>query len=226
MTLMNCRRWSEFVQRVQMTGLRADSGRCADDPGQDAISRLFTKSSTNAAKPRAPIYSSRSFDVPAIRRDFPILNQRIHGKPLAWFDNAATTKKPQSEIDAISRCYANDNSNIHHGAHTLAARATDAFEQARQFATEHLSRINGLRIIGTAREKVGVLSFVLKERRTEDVGRMLDLEGIAVRSGHHCAQPSLRRFGVETTVRPSFSIYNTLEEIDRMTDALKRIQRK
>jgi cysteine desulfurase/selenocysteine lyase len=70
--------------------------------------------------------------VPAIRRDFPALNQQVHGRPLAWLDNAATTQKPQSVIDAVSRFYAQDNSNIHRGAHTLAARATDAFEQARQ----------------------------------------------------------------------------------------------
>jgi cysteine desulfurase / selenocysteine lyase len=449
----------EFVQRVQMTGLRADSGRCADDPGQDAIRRLFTNA--GAGTTTAPVNTARPFDVPAIRRDFPILNQRVHGKPLAWLDNAATTQKPQSVIDTLSRFYANDNSNIRRGAHTLAARATDEFEQARQkiqlflgasstneivyvrgategvnlvaqtygrkflqpgdeivmtilehhanivpwqmiakekgavirvvpvtdrgevmleeyqkllgprtklvalahasnsigtllpiaemtqmakrfnarvlidgaqsvahvpvnmqqldcdfyvfsghkifgptgvgalyakkelleimppyqgggnmirdvtfeettfndapakfeagtpniadavglgtaldyvnrlglpniskyehellqYATEQLSRINGLRIIGTAREKVAVLSFVLKERPTEEVGRLLDLEGIAVRAGPHCAPPSFLRFGVESTVRPSFSSCNTFEEIDRLADAVKRILR-
>ena len=70
--------------------------------------------------------------MPAIRKDFPVLNQQVHGKPLAWLDNAATTQKPQSVIDALSHFYAHDNSNIHRGAHTLAARSTDAFEQARQ----------------------------------------------------------------------------------------------
>ena len=397
----------------------------------------------------------------AIRADFPILRQMVHGRPLAWFDNAATTQKPQCVIDAISHFYENNNSNIHRAAHTLAARATDAYEGARDkiraflnassvkeivfvrgtteginliaktfgekflqpgdeivlsmlehhaqivpwqmiakkqgavlrvipvndngeiileeyqkllgprtkvvalahannslgtilpveemthaakrygarviidgaqsvahipvdvqrlgadfyvfsghkifgptgigavyikeelhdllppwqgggnmirnvtfeetsfseapakfeagtpniadavglgaaldyvqelglqniaayehgllmYATEHLSRINGLRIIGTAREKVGVVSFVLPNRRTEEVGKLLDQEGIAVRSGHHCAQPSLRRFGVESTVRPSLSIYNTYEEIDRLVAAVKRIQK-
>lgn len=390
------------------------------------------------------------------------MRQQIHGKPLAWFDNAATTQKPQSVIDKISRFYENDNSNIHRGAHTLAARSTDAYEQARQkvqmflgassvkeiifvrgtteginlvaktygrkffqpgdeivlsqlehhanivpwqmvaretgavirvipvtdrgeimleeyqrilgprtkfvaltqasnslgtilpvaemtqmakrynarvlidgaqsvshmpvnmqslgadffvfsghkifgptgigvvfakeevqeimppwqgggnmiknvtfeettysdypakfeagtpniadavglgaaldyvsklglpniarhehdlthYATECLSRINGLRLIGTARDKVSVVSFVLRERRTEEVGKLLDLEGIAVRAGHHCSQPSLRRMGVETTVRPSFSIYNTRDEIDRLVAAVKRIARQ
>jgi cysteine desulfurase/selenocysteine lyase len=410
---------------------------------------------------RANGYGARALDVDAVRQDFPILHQRVHGRPLAWLDNAATTQKPQSVIDTLSHFYERDNSNIHRAAHTLAARATDAFEQARdkvrdflgassskeivfvrgtteainlvaqtwgrkflqpndeiilstlehhanivpwqfiaketgarlrvipvndrgeiiledyqsllgprtklvaiahasnslgtllpvaemtqmakrygarvlidgaqtvahvpvnvqqlgsdfyvfsghkifgptgigvlhareelleimppwqgggsmiknvtfeettfaeppakfeagtpniadavglgsaldyvtqfglaniakyehellEYATEQLSRINGLRLIGTAREKVGVISFVLKNRKTEEVGRMLDLEGIAVRAGHHCSQPSLRRFGVEATVRPSLAFYNTVGEIDRLAEAIRRIQR-
>ena len=94
-----------------------------------------------------------------------------------------------------------------------------------QYATEQLVRIKGLRLIGTAREKVGVLSFVLKDRKTVEVGKLLDQEGIAVRAGHHCAQPSLRRFGLEATVRPSLSFYNTHEEIDRLARAVERILR-
>ena len=407
-------------------------------------------------------FGARPLDVQAIRQDFPILDQRVHGRPLVWLDNAATTQKPQSVIDTLSHFYEHDNSNIHRGAHTLASRATEAFERARDkvrdflgassskeivfvrgtteainlvaqtwgrkflqpgdeiilstlehhanivpwqlilketgarlriipvndrgeiiledyqsllgprtklvalahasnslgtllpvaemtqmakrygarvlidgaqtvahvpvnvqqlgsdfyvfsghkifgptgigvlqareelleimppwqgggsmiknvtfeettfaeppakfeagtpniadavglgaaldyvnqfglpniakyehellgYATEQLSRINGLRLIGTAREKVGVISFILKDRKTEEVGRMLDLEGIAVRAGHHCSQPSLRRFGVEATVRPSLAFYNTVEEIDRLADAIRRIQRR
>ncbi len=81
------------------------------------------------------------------------------------------------------------------------------------------------RVCGSSapREKVAVISVVLKDLRTEEVGRLLDQEGIAVRAGHHCAQPSLRRFGLELTVRPSFSLYNTKEEIDRLVAAVKRI---
>jgi cysteine desulfurase / selenocysteine lyase len=97
-------------------------------------------------------------------------------------------------------------------------------QQLLQHATDRLSRIDGLRLVGTAREKVGVLSFVLRDRPTEEVGRLLDLEGIAVRAGHHCAQPSLRRFGLEATVRPSLSFYNTTNEIDRLADAVRRIR--
>ncbi|MBP7280996.1 MAG: cysteine desulfurase [Leptospiraceae bacterium] len=408
---------------------------------------------------QSEIYSSRAFDVNEIRKDFPVLHQTIHGKPLVWFDNAATTQKPKSVIDAISNFYSHDNSNIHRGAHTLAARATDAFEEAREkvqkfikasstseiifvrgtteainlvaqtygrkflqpgdeiilsqaehhanivpwqiiakekgavirviplndrgevilseyerllgprtklvsltqasnslgtilpvqemtktakkygakvlidgaqsvahipvnvqelgcdffvfsghkifgptgigvvygrqeilelippwhgggnmikdvtfeetiysdipakfeagtpnvadavglgvaldyvnrlgleniakyehslleYATDGLSSIKGLRLIGTAREKVGVLSFVLQNKSTIEVGKLLDLEGIAVRAGHHCAQPSLRRYGVEATVRPSLSFYNTIGETDRLVSAVRRI---
>jgi cysteine desulfurase/selenocysteine lyase len=400
--------------------------------------------------------SSEPFDVQAIRRDFPILQERVHGKPLIWLDNAATTQKPQSVIDRLSHFYAHENSNIHRAAHELAARATDAYEAAREkvrrfinaptpreivfvrgateginlvaqswgrqhiqkddeiiitwlehhanivpwqrlcaekgaklrvvpvdnsgqvlldeyqkllgqktrlvafaqvsnalgtvtparemiemahrygakvlldgaqavshmrtdmqafdcdfyvfsghkmfaptgigvvygktdalensppwqgggnmiqdvtfekttyqpppgrfeagtgniadavglgaaidylervgmvnisryehdllaYATESLLRIPGLRLIGTAKEKAGVLSFVLDGFRTEDVGAALNRQGIAVRAGHHCAQPILRRFGVESTVRPSLALYNTCEEIDTLAAAL------
>jgi cysteine desulfurase/selenocysteine lyase len=411
--------------------------------------------STSAVLPGLNI-SSGPFDVQAIRRDFPILQERVHGKPLIWLDNAATTQKPQSVIDRLSGFYSHENSNIHRAAHELAARATDAYEAAREkvrrfvnagtvkeiifvrgtteainlvaqswgrqniqkddeivitwlehhanivpwqmlcaekgarlrvapvdntgqvildeyqkflgprtrlvsfaqvsnalgtvtpaqemiemahrygakvlldgaqavshmrtdvqlfdcdfyvfsghkmfgptgigvvfgkldilentqpwhgggnmiqdvtfekttyqpppgrfeagtgniadavglgaaidyierigmpnisryehdllvYATEALQRIPGLRLIGTAREKAGVLSFVLDGFRTEDVGAALNRQGIAVRAGHHCAQPILRRFGVESTVRPSLALYNTCEEIDALVAAI------
>ena len=407
-----------------------------------------------------PSAASGQFDVEAVRRDFPILREKVHGQPLAWFDNAATTQKPQVVIDALSRFYAHDNSNIHRGAHTLAARATDAYEAARQtvaeflgaataeeiifvrgcteginlcanvlapglsrgdeivltelehhanivpwqmvaertgavirvvpiddrgdvileayarllgprvrivslshasnslgtilpvelmtgmakaagarvlvdgaqsvshfpvdvrrigcdfyvfsghkifgptgigavfmtrevqeslppwqgggnmirdvtfahtayagppakfeagtpniadaiglaaaldyvtalgreriaayehellhYATDRLTSIDGLRIIGTAREKVGVLSFVLHGLDPVEIGKALDRAGLAVRAGHHCAQPSLRRYGLEATVRPSLAFYNTRGEIDRLADAITAIAR-
>jgi cysteine desulfurase/selenocysteine lyase len=449
-----------FVRQIRAGHTRDENGQCRAGLDHDQLRRLVNgnkPSRTTGASGHGP----RPLDIPAIRRDFPALNQLVHGKPLAWFDNGATTQKPQSVIDAISRYYENDNSNIHRGAHTLAARSTDAFEQSRQkvqtflgassskeivfvrgtteginlvaqtygrkflqpgdeiilstlehhanivpwqmiakekgavirvipvndrgevmleayeallgprtklvaltqasnslgtilpvaemtraakrynarvlidgaqsvshmpvnmqeigcdffvfsghkifaptgigavyiseglheilppwqgggnmirnvtfeettysdapakfeagtpniadavglgaaldyvnrlglvntgryehelleYATEHLSRIDGVRLLGGARDKVSVISFVVRDRTTEEVGRLLDQEGIAVRAGHHCAQPSLRRFGVEATVRPSFAFYNTFDEIDRMVDAVKRIVR-
>lgn len=446
----------KFVSQVRGTSLQPTANYTGEGAGnRSLVGTLFQNRS-------APAVGPRPFDVDAIRRDFPVLQQTVHGKPLVWFDNAATTQKPQSVIDAISHFYANDNSNIHRAAHSLAARSTDAYEQARrkvqlflgagspneiiwvrgtteginliaqtygrkflqpgdeivmsvlehhanivpwqmiakergavirvipvndrgeimleeygqllgprtklvsltqasnslgtilpvaemtqmakrygarvlidgaqsvahipvnmnelgadffvfsghkifgptgigvvyareelqeimppyqgggnmiknvtfeettfqgppakfeagtpniadaiglgaaldyftqlglpnianyehgllEYATEQLSRIDGLRPIGTARNKVGVLSFVLKDRKTEEVGKLLDQEGIAVRAGHHCAQPSLRRFGVESTVRPSLSIYNNCEEIDRLVGAIKKILRQ
>jgi cysteine desulfurase / selenocysteine lyase len=92
------------------------------------------------------------------------------------------------------------------------------------YATAGILTVPGLRLIGTAKEKAGVLSFVLDGMRTEDVGKALDQEGIAVRAGHHCAQPILRRFGVESTVRATLALYNTCEDIDALVNALHRIQ--
>jgi cysteine desulfurase / selenocysteine lyase len=92
------------------------------------------------------------------------------------------------------------------------------------YATERLATVPGLTMIGTAPAKAGVLSFVLAGQKTEEVGGMLDQEGIAVRSGHHCAQPILRRFGVEATVRASLAPYNTPEDLDALVAALHRIQ--
>ncbi len=92
------------------------------------------------------------------------------------------------------------------------------------YATEQLATVPGLRMIGTPRNKAGVLSFVLNGQRTEDVGAALDKEGIAVRSGHHCAQPILRRYGLEATVRASLAFYNVREDIDALVRALRRLQ--
>lgn len=403
--------------------------------------------------------SLSGFDVNAIRKDFPILSTYVNGRKLVWLDNAATTQKPRAVIDRVSFYYENENSNIHRGAHTLAARSTDAYEAARekvrrflnasstneiifvrgateginliaksygqklqkddeiiitwlehhanivpwqmlcsekgarlrvapvddsgqillneytkllnhktkivsfphvsnalgtvtpvkeivelahrynakvvvdgaqavshipvdvqaydcdfyvfsghkvfgptgigvvygkydilgdmppwegggnmisdvtfertiyqppparfeagtgniadaaglgaaidyvtriglhniyeyehellQYATEALRSIPGLRLIGTAPDKTSVLSFVLDQYTTEEVGEALSREGIAVRAGHHCAQPILRRFGLESTVRPSLAFYNTFDEIDALVSALKRLR--
>ncbi|MBV9948569.1 MAG: cysteine desulfurase, partial [Myxococcales bacterium] len=92
------------------------------------------------------------------------------------------------------------------------------------YGTERLATVPGLRLIGTAPDKAGVLSFVLDGRRTEDVGSALDKKGIAVRAGHHCAQPILRRYGLESTVRASLAPYNTREDLDALVAALLELQ--
>jgi cysteine desulfurase/selenocysteine lyase len=445
-----------YVPKLASSLYRLDDAGMQARPAIAPASTLRTGSTPDLHVPR------RQFDIGSVRRDFPILRERVNGKPLIWLDNAATTQKPQSVIDRISYFYEHENSNIHRAAHELAARATDAYEDARSkvahflnassskeivfvrgateainlvaqgwgrrhinkgdeivitwiehhanivpwqmlanekgailrvapvdddgqilldeyekllgprtrlvsltqvsnalgtitpahqmvqmahrygarvlvdgaqavshmpidvqsvdcdfyvfsghkvfaptgigvlygkpdaladmqpwqgggnmivdvtfertiyqpppsrfeagtgniadavglgaaidyldqigtaniaryehellvYATEGLRTVPGLRIIGTAKEKAGVLSFVLDGFRTEAVGAALNREGIAVRSGHHCAQPTLRRFGVETTVRPSLALYNNLDDIDALVAGLILLKRQ
>jgi cysteine desulfurase / selenocysteine lyase len=105
------------------------------------------------------------------------------------------------------------------GLHSIA----EYEHQLLLYATRLLNQIPGLRLIGTAPDKAGVLSFVLKGYKTEELGAALNSEGIAVRSGHHCAQPILRRFGVESSVRPSLAFYNTCADIDAMISVLAKL---
>ena len=99
-----------------------------------------------------------------------------------------------------------------------------AYEHALlEYATPRLADIPGVRLVGTAEEKASVLSFVLAGHEPLEVGKALNAEGIAVRAGHHCAQPILRRFGLEATVRPSLAFYNTFDEIDVFIEAVRRI---
>jgi cysteine desulfurase / selenocysteine lyase len=93
-----------------------------------------------------------------------------------------------------------------------------------EYGTARLREIPGLRLIGTAQDKAAVMSFVLDSTPTQQVGAALASEGIAVRAGHHCAQPALRRFGLESSVRPSLAVYNDRTDIDALIAALKRLQ--
>ena len=92
------------------------------------------------------------------------------------------------------------------------------------YATQALSAIEGIRLIGTAREKASVVSFVLDSVHPHDVGTVLDREGIAVRAGHHCAQPVMQRFGVASTTRASLAFYNTREEIDALAAGIRKVK--
>ncbi|WP_435104008.1 aminotransferase class V-fold PLP-dependent enzyme [Arhodomonas sp. AD133] len=106
------------------------------------------------------------------------------------------------------------------GQSTIAAHEHTLLE----YATARLEEIDGLRIIGTAREKAGVISFVLKGAHPHDIGTILDQEGVAVRAGHHCAQPVMERFGVPATVRASFGLYNNRDDVDALVNALYRVK--
>ena len=92
------------------------------------------------------------------------------------------------------------------------------------YATRAVGEIPGLRVIGTAAEKAGVLSFVMEGIHPHDIGTILDQQGIAIRTGHHCAQPVMQRFGIPATARASFALYNTREEVDALVSGLQKVR--
>jgi cysteine desulfurase/selenocysteine lyase len=94
--------------------------------------------------------------------------------------------------------------------------------QLLRYATGRLLEIPGVRIIGTARDKAAVISFVIEGIHPHDIGTILDHEGVAIRTGHHCAEPLMHRFGVPATARASFAFYNTHEEVDRLVAAVEK----
>ena len=144
-------------------------------------------------------------------RDVTFERSLFHNAPQrfeAGTGNIADAVGLGAAIDYVERIGLENISNYEHGLLT--------------YATRLLQDVPGLTIIGNAPEKAGVISLVLKGVPSEEVGAHLNKYGIAVRSGHHCAQPILRRFGHETTVRPSFAFYNTCGEIDRLVQALHR----
>ena len=96
-------------------------------------------------------------------------------------------------------------------------------EELLHYATVQLQQIPGLKIIGTAKEKVSVISFVIDNIHPQDIGILLDNRGIAVRTGHHCTQPLMERFGIPGTSRASFALYNTKEEIDQLVTGLQKV---
>jgi cysteine desulfurase/selenocysteine lyase len=91
------------------------------------------------------------------------------------------------------------------------------------YAVRTISGVPGVKLIGTAKERAGVLSFVLEGVHPHDVGTILDQEGIAIRTGHHCAQPIMQRFGIPATARASFAFYNTKEEVDALAQGIQRV---
>jgi cysteine desulfurase / selenocysteine lyase len=106
----------------------------------------------------------------------------------------------------------------------LGIRSIGAHEHALlAYATKVIGAIPGVRLVGTAREKAGVLSFLIQDIHPHDIGTILDQEGIAVRTGHHCAQPVMERFRIPATVRASFAAYNTLEEIDLLARGIEKV---
>jgi cysteine desulfurase/selenocysteine lyase len=106
------------------------------------------------------------------------------------------------------------------GLESIAAHEIELLD----YATAAVSEIRGLKILGTARHKAGVLSFVMDGMHPHDIGTILDQEGIAIRAGHHCAQPLMARFGVPATARASFAMYNTHEEADALVRGILKVK--
>jgi cysteine desulfurase/selenocysteine lyase len=107
------------------------------------------------------------------------------------------------------------------GMDRIAAQETDLLD----YATAEVNRLPGVRIIGTAEKKAAVLSFVVDGVHPHDVGTLLNEEGVAIRTGHHCAQPVMQRFRVPATSRASFAFYNTLTEVDALVAAIRKVQK-
>ncbi len=107
------------------------------------------------------------------------------------------------------------------GVENVTAHETDLLD----YATRSLTALPGLNVIGTAREKIGVLSFTLDGIHPHDIGTVLDQEGIAIRTGHHCAQPVMEFFGIPATARASFALYNAREDIDALVEGIRKVQR-
>lgn len=149
------RRFS-FAKQI---GRDTPSPQATKQPG--SASHLFYKP---AELPSRTSGSARAIDPIAIRADFPALHQSINGHQLVWFDNAATTHKPQAVIDAMSSFYAHDYSNIHRAAHTLAARATDHYESARETVREfiHAGSVNDIVFVRGTTEGINFIANVLK----------------------------------------------------------------
>jgi len=106
------------------------------------------------------------------------------------------------------------------GIEKIAAHEHDLLE----YATERLLAIPGVRIIGTAKEKAGVVSFVMENAHPHDIGTILDQEGVAIRTGHHCSQPIMERFGIPATARASFALYNTRSEVDALIRGIEKVR--
>lgn len=105
------------------------------------------------------------------------------------------------------------------GLDAIAAHEADLLA----YATERMRAFNQVHIIGQAREKAGVLSFTIENIHPHDIGTILDQQGVAVRAGHHCAQPVMQRFDIPATARASFGLYNTREEVDRLVEGVAKV---
>jgi len=106
----------------------------------------------------------------------------------------------------------------------LVLRIASYEHELLSYATERVNKLDGIRVIGTAEHKASVLSFVIEGVHPHDVGTIFDQQGVAIRAGHHCAQPVMQFFGIPATARASFAFYNTMEEVDALVDSISKVQ--
>ena len=106
------------------------------------------------------------------------------------------------------------------GREAIAAHESDLLD----YATQGLANVEGLRIIGTAKEKASILSFILDGVHPHDIGTILDHQGVAIRAGHHCAMPLMQRYGISGTARASFALYNTREDVDALVVGIHKVR--
>lgn len=108
---------------------------------------------------------------------------------------------------------------------TLGLEAIEKYEsELLAYGTEVLAAIPGVTLIGTAKSKAAILSFVIENVHPHDIGSIVDSYGVAIRTGHHCCQPVMSRYGVPATARASLALYNTKEDIDQLVHAIKKVQ--
>jgi len=156
---------AEVLGHQPADGLAAVENR--DGPSFYFVRELPSSAERTAAR---RLGASPMFDVETIRQDFPILRERVHGRQLVWLDNAATTQKPQAVIDRVAYFYAHENSNVHRAAHTLAARATDAYEGARRKVADFLGASSGDDVVFT-RGTTEAINLVAQSWGRQHIGR-------------------------------------------------------
>ena len=138
----------------------------------------------------------------------------------AYLDTAATAQKPQAVIDAITRAYDTSYATVHRGVYQRSADMTVAYEKAR----EGLSAINTVRLLGPE-DSAGIVSFAVEGVHPHDIGTILDESRVAIRAGHHCAQPLMDALGLPATARASFGVYNGPDDVAALVDGVRRVTR-
>jgi cysteine desulfurase/selenocysteine lyase len=206
---------------VLLDGAQAISHMNVDVRGLDADFYVFSGHKLYGPTGVGVLYGKEKFleDMPPYQGGGDMIRsvtfeKTIYAKPPAKFEAGTPNISGGIGLGAAIR-YVN---NL--GLENIAAHEAELLRRA----TAALREIPGLRIIGTATNKASVLSFVMDDAHPHDIGTIVDQEGVAIRTGHHCAQPVMQRFGIPATARASFALYNTFEEVDALVGALKKVR--